>query len=124
MRRILLTGLFAFTMSGCVSTSPSRPVDTAALAAEKDAAMRAQVKCGVANVAQADDGLSDAATVAFALAIRCGTEYNMTTEAVGNTLDNDAQRRMFRDRRASRDRRIEDFLPIVMQYRQSTKAAK
>ena len=79
------------------------------------------MECGVRNISQIDDGISDAATVALALAIRCNTEYDAATEAASKSLDNNAQRRMLRTLRATREERIQAFLPLVMQYRKAEK---
>jgi hypothetical protein len=76
------------------------------------------IECGRRFAATTDDGVSDATTIALALSLRCGREYDRTTEAAAATLDNDAQRRMFRQRRAARAERIETFLAPVMQARQ------
>lgn len=97
---------------------PAQPIS------RTDAAMKAQVDCARRNVSQVDDGTSDATTVAFALAMRCGAEYNAVIEAYSTDFENDAQRRKFRQRRMSSEARLESFLPVVMQYRQATRATK
>ena len=84
-------------------------------------AMRLEVECGKSYVGETDDGTSDASTVALALALRCNREYVAATEAWGAAyLDNEAQRRMFRNKRSGTTERVEAFLPIVMQYRQTS----
>ena len=84
-------------------------------------ALRAEVECGKSHVRESDDGTSDASTVAFALASRCSGEYVAATEAWAAVyLDNENSRRIFRNKRAGTTEKIEDFLPIVMQYRQTS----
>lgn len=122
MRKQLPLVVACFLLAACAQ-APVRQGPTAEQKAAVDTAMRRELECAVRNVAKTDDGVSDAATVAFALALRCGAEYNAVTEAQGATLDNDRQREMFRDRRAPRERRIEDFLDVVMHYRQTVKSA-
>lgn len=117
MKRLSII-LLALTLAACAKTG-SRRDPTPASSAAVDAAIRAEVSCAKRYVGETDDGISDAATVALTLALRCGSEYLTTTDAVGATLDNEAQRRILRQRRASREERIESFLPVVMQYRQS-----
>ena len=113
--------LAAFLMlTACVQAptrTPPSPEQTAAV----DDAIRAEIDCGRRFIAQIDDRTSDATTIALALALRCNAEYNAATESVAIGLDNDVQRRMLRQRRSGREERIESFLPIVMQYRHTTK---
>ena len=116
----LLTIVICCLLSGCVEP-PIRPVPSPEQIAAENEAIRAEVECERRNVPLIDDGTSDATTVALALALRCNAEYNAATEAVAAGLDNDAQRRMLRKKRSLRENRIEAFLPIVMQYRQTTK---
>lgn len=111
MQKLLIAGV-CFLLFACVQAPSSE------LISAEYSALRAQVDCGRKYIAETDDGISDATTVAFALALRCGVEYNAVTEATAAArLNNDNQRRMFRDKRSTRERRIEAFLPTVMQYR-------
>lgn len=109
--------LLALAASGCASP-PDRRIDQAAYDQAIRDATRQEILCAKSNIAAIDDGISDALTVAFALAIRCNAEYSAVTGAIGASLDNDAQRRMLRDRRAEKNSRIEPFLPVVMWHRQ------
>lgn len=113
----------------CVLIACSNPASRSSLSAERKSvaedAIRAQIACGKEHVAETDDGTSDASTVALALALRCNREYGAATEAWGAAyLDNEAQRRMFRQRRSGSSERMEAFLPIVMQYRQASSSPK
>lgn len=111
MQKILVAVVFCL-LSACVH-APS-----AELISAEQSALQAQVDCAFKNIAETDDGISDATTVALALAIRCGAEYNAATEAIAAArLNNANQWRMFRDRRSTRERRIEAFLATVMQHR-------
>jgi WD40 repeat protein len=101
---------------------PQQPTPAQPPLSPKDAAMRAQIDCARRSVPQIDDGTSDATTIALALSMRCGAEYNATIETFAAELGNDAQRRMFRQRRMSSEAKLETFLPIVMQYRQAARA--
>jgi hypothetical protein len=113
---------FAIFLSACAQTE-IRQRSTAADSAAVDERIGAQVSCGRKYVVEVDDGTSDATTIALALALRCRAEYGAATEAIAATLDNDAQRRMLRQRREAREERVESFLPLVVQYRRSRKGA-
>lgn len=87
-------------------------------------ALRETLDCARSKVASIDDGRSDASTIAFALAGRCIAEYQYSIEVVANGLANDKQRRIFRNHRNSAEGKIEFFLPVVMEYRQTTKSVE
>ncbi|MBU1425776.1 MAG: hypothetical protein KKH12_01105 [Gammaproteobacteria bacterium] len=111
MKEILIAGV-------CCLLSACAQIPSSELISEEKSALQAQVECGYKHIAEVDDGISDATTVAFALAIRCGSEYNAATEATAAArLNNDNQRRMYRDKRYTKERRIEAFLSTVMYYR-------
>jgi hypothetical protein len=81
--------------------------------------------CARRAVPDVDDGISDAQSVALVLALRCSREYQQSIEAFGAAnLDNEAQRRMFRERLNSTQGKIESFLPVVMDYRASLRKIK
>jgi len=110
------TILAAILLSGCVA-QPQRP-DIKALEEARERALTASIECGMRNVSGMDDGVSDASTVALALALQCNSEYLAVTEAHGDlVLQNDAQKRMWRQTRATRQVRVEAFLPIVLDHR-------
>jgi hypothetical protein len=114
-----LAALFAGTLVACAQQMSQDRAEER-LAAED--ALRAQIECGREHVSEVDDGISDASTVALALALRCHREYLAAGEAWGAAyLDNDNQRYKFRKRRAATSERTEAFLPIVMKYRTSAK---
>jgi hypothetical protein len=95
----------------------------AKLKSDSDAALRADANCAAVNIAKVDDGFSDASSVALALASLCVSEYSLSTEAFGMAnLDNDEQRRMFRERRGRISAKIEAYLPVVMTYRNALRA--
>lgn len=117
--KIFLLWAFCFALTSCSSmvTSSSSSVEIEVAA---DEALRVQVECGKSLVAETDDGISDASTVAYALALRCNREYVAATDAWGGAnLSNENQRRLFRNKRSSTTAMVEAFLPTVMQYRQS-----
>jgi len=113
MLMIVLSGL----ISACVTAPAKPPAEHEQLI---DAKVRAQTACGLRYVKETDDELSDAATVALALAIRCRTEYDAATEA-SVAYDNDRVKKMMRDKRGKRESLVEAYLPVVMKYRQSLK---
>jgi hypothetical protein len=118
MKRIAkASALFvAIALAGCVAI-PS-PAEMARLKSDSDEAMRMDANCASANIAKVDDGFSDASSVALALSSVCIAEYARATEVFGlANLDNDAQRRMFRDRRDRMGTKVESYLPLVMSYR-------
>lgn len=120
--RKLLVSCFTLLATACATPQP--PVPPAELKARADDAMRQQAMCAVRAVPEVDDGISDAQSVALAIALRCSREYQQATEAFGAAnLDNDAQRRMFRERRSHTQAKIEWFLPTVMDYRATIRKA-
>lgn len=122
-RKLLATFLVLLSTACATPQQPSKPMPE--LKARADDAMRLQAMCAVRTVPEVDDGISDAQSVALALSLRCSREYQQTTEAFGAAnLDNEAQRRMFRERRNRPQEKIESFLPIVMEYRASTRKTK
>lgn len=113
-----IAALLVVTLVACVQQTPYR-VLTADRQAAKDA-MRAVVECGRQHVSEVDDRISDASTVALALALRCYSEYVASGEGwAAAYLNNENQRRLFRKRLSGKSARIEVFLPIVMKYRTS-----
>jgi hypothetical protein len=121
-RNILIVSLTLLAVA-CASPQPTAP--TAELKARADDAMRLQVMCAARNVSEVDDGISDAQSVALALSLRCYREYQQAIEAFGNAnLDNDNQRRMFREKSNRSQAKIEAFLPRVMRYRASLRKKK
>lgn len=116
MRAFALVAMVLVLIGGCASSKQS--VSSSELAARSDDALRLQSMCAVRNVKAVDDGISDAQSVALALCLACSREYQNATEAFGlANLDNEAQRRMFRERRNRTQEKIESFLPFVMEYR-------
>ncbi len=102
----------------CCLTYACAEIPSSELFSAENSALEAQVACGYKNIAETDDGISDATTVALALAIRCGAEYNVATEAIAAArLNNDNQRLMYREKRYTKERRIDAFLSTVMSYR-------
>jgi hypothetical protein len=119
----LLVTCFALLVSACATLQPTTP--PAELKARADDAMRLNHMCARSAVPDVDDGISDAQTIALALALRCSHEYQQSIEAFGAAnLDNDAERRMFRERLNSPQGKIESFLPVVMNYRASLRKVK
>jgi len=81
-------------------------------------ALKVENACASAMVPTVDDGVSDAGTVAIALSLRCAKEYQTVTEAFKTTLENDTQRNMLAHQRMSNDQKEQEFLTVVMGYRQ------
>lgn len=113
----------AFLLAGCAA--PDLPVKTDAQKAAYYTAQVKEVECGKRWVQVNDDGISDAQTVALALYLSCAEEYDNAIEAAGwALLDNGAQRQIWRRNSTDKDRRIADFLPIVMDYRKNSRSKK
>jgi hypothetical protein len=118
MKTFLLCA-FCCVIIACSSTATRSGLSEEPKVVVEDA-LKAEIVCGKSHVEETDDGASDASTVGFALAMRCNGEYVAATEAWGAAyLDNETQRRIFRKKRSGTTERVEAFLPIVMQYRQS-----
>lgn len=116
----LFVAFLLFLVTACATPQPTVPIEE--LKARANDAMRLQFRCGLRNIPEVDDGISDAKTVALALALRCHREYQQATEAFGYaTLDNKEQRQMFMEESNRSEVKIQVFLPIVMDYRASTR---
>ena len=81
MKKLFLIGV-CILVTACVQ-APVRKEPTAEQLAEQDRTLRGAISCGKQYAADIDDGVSDAGTVALALAIRCSNEYTASTEAFG-----------------------------------------
>ncbi len=102
-------------LTACVTPSAEQRAD-AELQAGKS--MDALIKRQFELVGQIDDGISDATTIALALSNACIVEYNAATEAwCVAKLANERQCQMFRNKRNTPEEKIQDSLPIVLQYR-------
>ncbi len=117
IKNLSLIVLVVFLLASCAS-EPSVPPEELRIRA--DDAVRVQMMCARQNVSQIDDGISDAQSIALGLALRCSHEYQQATEAISLArFDNNRQRRRFRENRNSTEKKIEVFLPVVMDHRAS-----
>jgi hypothetical protein len=109
--------LFAFALLSFAGCSFD-PVHTEAQKATLNDAQDKYFECGIKYVPSTDDMTSDAQTIALALSMRCGAEYEESINAACVALvDNNNQCKMLRDGMHNRERRIESFLQIVLKYR-------
>jgi hypothetical protein len=108
--------IFSVLTSGCVSSGPSK-LERALIDAKVKSAISKMYDCGYEKVDSVDDKKSDAYTIALGLSYACNKEYTDSVEAMEAGLDNDNQRRMFRNKCYTSQARAEKFLPIVLQYR-------
>ncbi|MCL2590648.1 MAG: hypothetical protein FWD67_07185 [Betaproteobacteria bacterium] len=77
-----------------------------------------EVMCAERKVKYLDNGVSRAQSVALKLAMHCRYEYQKATEDYAlQYLDNDEQRKAFRERRDNIQEKIEAFLPFVNENR-------
>lgn len=120
LNRTILTVLIISALVGCAPSKQNK-VSQAEVDRAIESEVRKVIACGRENVSAIDDNRSDAYTVAIALSGRCSVEYKASIDVVLIYLDNDDQRRMFRDRRNTQRARAETFLPVVMEYRNSKK---
>lgn len=121
----LLVTCFALLVTACATPQPTTRLSNVELRARSDDAMRLEAMCAIRNVPEVDDGISDAQSVALALALWCSREYQQSIEAFGAAnLDNEDQRRMFREELNRPQGKIESFLPVVMEYRASLRKIK
>jgi len=80
--------------------------------------VRPQIICAERKVRHIDNGVSNAQSVALKLAMHCRHEYQKATEDYALLhLDNDEQRKEFREKRESIQEKIEAFLPFVNENR-------
>jgi len=77
-----------------------------------------QNRCAERNVRLIDNGVSGMQSVALKLAMHCRHEYQKATEEYALLyLDNDEQRKKFREKRENIQEKIEVFLPFVAENR-------
>jgi len=117
--QIIFIAIFIL-ISSCASNRPAQ--STSELKAIASEAMTQQMQCAFEKIAKIDDGISDAQSIAIALASACRREYYYAIETYADvTLSNANQKRMFMKRMGSLESKIEGFLPIVLEYRASLK---
>lgn len=109
IKHIGVFAAMALALSGCVD----RPVATQE---QQDSARRAYISCLRMRVAELDDGVSDAASVALAASGVCGPEYQRAIDAAGSDL-NPAARRIFEAR--MEDKRVSLATATVLQMRRA-----
>jgi hypothetical protein len=77
-----------------------------------------QFVCAERKVRSLDNCISHEESVALNLSMHCRHEYEKATEDYARAfLDNDEQRKIFRERRDNIQERIEAFLPFVIENR-------
>jgi len=102
-------------LTACMPPSAEQQASTKV---QVEKTMDALIKRQLELVGQIDDGISDATTIALALSNACIVEYTAATEAWCTAeLDNERQRQLFRNKRNKPEEKIQDSLPIVLQYR-------
>jgi hypothetical protein len=80
--------------------------------------VRPQLLCAERKVRHVDNRVSDEQSVALSLSMHCRHEYQKATEDYARSLlDNDEQRKAFRERRDNIQEKIEAFLPFVTEHR-------
>jgi len=80
--------------------------------------VRPQIECAERRVRHIDNCASDAQSVALNLSMHCRREYEKATEKYAKSfLDNDEQRKVFREKRNNIQEKIEAFLPFVTENR-------
>lgn len=119
MKHIVLAVLLLL-LSSC-STEPTKEEKQQQEQATHDSLVKL-VNCGVKYAPSVDDGISDAQTVALALSMRCNDEYELVIKTQCDEMNGRACE-MLKDRMYKRDRRIEQFIGIVMLERQNARNA-
>jgi|GEM_PF-1593125 len=80
--------------------------------------VRPQIECAERRARHIDNCVSDAQSVALNLSMHCRHEYEKATENYAKSfLDNDEQRKIFREKRNNIQEKIEAFLPFVTENR-------
>jgi hypothetical protein len=80
--------------------------------------VRPQTECAERKARHIDNCVSDAQSAALNLSMHCRHEYEKATENYAKSfLDNDEQRKIFRERRNNIQEKIEAFLPFVTENR-------
>jgi len=80
--------------------------------------VKPQTMCAERKVKHVDNGITNEQSVALTLAMHCRHEYQKATEDYALLyLDDDEQRREFRERRENIQEKIEVFLPFVTENR-------
>jgi len=102
--------LFFLIISGQIFTTTS-------IAEEKNDLMSIYKSCLESNVAELDDGISDAKTIAHALSLACNKEYLDAFTFFSKSLKNKQQRNIFMEQANLKESKIELALPKVLEYR-------
>jgi hypothetical protein len=77
----LIAVIVVAIISGC-ATAPTLSIEEKRKRKTiSDEAVRNSISCGNLNIGQVDDGISDATTIAMALAASCHKEYSNSVEA-------------------------------------------
>jgi len=80
--------------------------------------VRPQTLCAERKVRNIDNCISDQQSTALNLSMHCRHEYEKATEDYAKSfLDDEEQRKAFRERRNNIQERIEAFLPFVIENR-------
>lgn len=115
MKKLALAVLSLSMLAGCATVAPKQSPEEIRQA--QQAAAKAFSQCAATNVAALDDGVSDASTIAFALTLRCTSEYDNALNAMAADLEDSMQVEQFKSRAKNRARQIEASLPVVLAYR-------
>lgn len=116
--KITLSLLVLIMLVGCVETQKISKQESDTRVFVANSALKASKECGEMNVRNVDDGISDASTVALALANFCSKEYEQSIKAWAEAkINRPNERMMFENSMRSSRQKIETFLPTVMNYR-------
>jgi hypothetical protein len=124
MTRIKIASVaLLLVLAGCGSLQSSNQYQEE-LKLKFQSASKDNRECYLRNVSKADDGISDASTVALALAGLCANEFQKLVEAQVAAMDNENQRLMLRQQVSTNSFKISMYLPGVMSYRNWLKTNK
>lgn len=131
MKKEITIGLTIFLLGGCSLINGRQERMAQARAryeantpeaqkVSKETAARLAMNCGINKAGDLDDGVSDASTIAAALASVCDREYENYVDATVKAAEaNQAVRGALRDRMMSRGWQMDFFLPLVLSRRRS-----
>jgi hypothetical protein len=119
MMKNLIVVVVLSMITGCASVPIVSIEEKSRRKVLSDDAMAQSINCGSMNVAKVDDSISDASTIAMALAASCRKEYSNSVEAfiASKVDDNENVKRLLRNKLNSKESKIETYLSIVTNYR-------
>lgn len=118
MKRICSIFLLS-VLTGCAASPEISSEERSRRSKLAEIAVVNSMDCAQRNIAETDDGISDATTVAFILSNKCRKEYEESVEAFiySKVDENENVKQLVRARLNSKEAKTDTFLSTVSRYR-------